>query len=41
MLKDTNEKPNILNIKKEYKLSFKKRISPKIKSSISNWLKEL
>lgn len=41
MLKDTDEKPNILNIKKEYKLSFKKRISPKIENPIRNWINEL
>lgn len=41
MLKDTYEKPNILNIKKEYKLSFKKRISQKIENPIKNWISEL
>lgn len=41
LLKDIDTEPNILNIKKEYKLSFKKRISPKIKKPIEEWLKQL
>lgn len=39
VLRDVNGESNIMNVKKEYKESFKKSISPKIKSSIKNWSK--
>ena len=41
ILRDTEGKSNIMNIKKEYKLSFKKRISPKIENPIRNRINEL
>lgn len=37
VLRDVNGVSNIMNIKKEYKLSFKKPISSKIKNSIKDW----
>lgn len=41
VLRDIDGKSNIMNIKKEYKLSFKKSISPKIKDSIKDWSSKL
>ena len=41
MLRDIEDKPNIMNIKKEYKKSFKKEISPKLKRIIKDWVKKL
>jgi len=41
ILRDVDGKSNIMNIKKEYKLSFKKPISSKIKSSIKEWSRNL
>lgn len=41
VLRDTEGESNIMNVKKEYKLSFKKSISPKIKDSIKEWLSKL
>ena len=37
VLRDVDGESNIMNIKKEYKLSFKKPISSKIKKSIKDW----
>jgi len=37
VLRDVDGESNIINIKKEYKLSFKKPISTKIKKSIKDW----
>lgn len=37
ILRDVDGESNIINIKKEYKLSFKKPISTKIKNSIKDW----
>ena len=37
VLRDVGVESNIMNIKKEYKLSFKKQISIKIKDSIKDW----
>ena len=39
VLRDVEGESNIMNFKKEYKASFKKSISPKIKNSIRNWSK--
>lgn len=41
ILRDIEDKPNIMNIKKEYKKSFKKEISPKLKRIIKDWVKKL
>ena len=41
VLRDVDGKSNILNIRKEYKLSFKKSISQKIKDPIKNWINKL
>ena len=41
VLRDIDGESNIINIKKEYKLSFKKPISIKIKNSIKDWTKKL
>ena len=41
ILREIEGKPNILNIKKEYKQSFKKNISPKIKKMIKDWISTL
>lgn len=41
VLRDIDGKSNIMNIKKEYKISFKKSISPKIKKQIRDWTNEL
>lgn len=41
ILRDVDGKSNIMNIKKEYKLSFKKPISLKIKDSIKDWTNKL
>ena len=41
VLRDVDGESNIINIKKEYKLSFKKSISTKIKKSIKGWSEKL
>ena len=41
VLRDVDGESNIINIKKEYKLSFKKPISTKIKKSIQDWSEKL
>ena len=41
VLRDVDGESNIINIKKEYKLSFKKPISTKIKKSIKDWTEKL
>ena len=41
VLRDVDGESNIMNIKKEYKLSFKKSISIKIKNSIKDWSDKL
>ena len=41
VLRDVDGESNIINIKKEYKLSFKKPISIKIKNSIKDWTEKL
>jgi len=41
VLRDVDGELNIMNIKKEYKLSFKKPISTKIKNSIKDWSEKL
>jgi predicted esterase len=41
VLRDVDGESNIMNIKKEYKLSFKKPISSKIRNSIKNWSEKL
>ena len=41
VLRDIDGESNIINIKKEYKLSFKKPISIKIKNSIKDWTEKL
>ena len=41
VLRDIDGESNIINIKKEYKLSFKKSISPRIKDSIKDWASKL
>ena len=38
ILREIEGEQNIMNVKKEYKASFKKSISPKIKESINEWL---
>ena len=41
VLRDVDRQSNIMNIKKEYKLSFKKPISSKIRDSIKDWSEKL
>lgn len=41
VLRDVDGESNIMNFKKEYKLSFKKSISSKLKNSIKDWSKNL
>ena len=41
VLRDVDGESNIMNIKKEYKLSFKKSISLKIRDSIKEWTNKL
>lgn len=41
VLRDVDGQSNIMNIKKEYKLSFKKPISSKIRDSIKDWSEKL
>lgn len=41
VLRDVDGKSSIMNFKKEYKLSFKKPISPKLKNSIKDWSNNL
>lgn len=41
ILRETDKEPNIMNIKKEYKVLLKKPISPIIKETISKWTEEL
>ena len=41
VLRDVDVKSNIMNIKKEYKLSFKNPISSKIKKSVKDWVNNL
>jgi hypothetical protein len=41
VLRDVDGESNIFDIKKEYKLSFKKTISQRIKDSISDWSSKL
>ena len=41
VLRDVDGESNIMNIKKEYKLSFKKTISSKIRDSIKEWSEKL
>jgi hypothetical protein len=41
VLRDIDGESNIMNIKKEYNLSLKKSISPKIKNSINDWINKL
>lgn len=41
ILRDVDGESNIINIKKEYKLSFEKPISDKIKDSIKEWARKL
>ena len=41
VLRDVDAESNILDIKREYKLSFKKPISQRIKDSISDWSSKL
>lgn len=41
ILRETDKEPNIMNIKKEYKVLLKKTISPIIKETISKWTEEL
>ena len=41
LLRDVDSESNIMNLKKEYKLSIKKPISTKIKASIKDWVNKL
>lgn len=41
VLREIHGESNIMNIKKEYKLLFKKPISPKIKDSIKDWITKI
>ena len=41
VLREVDKETNIMDIKKEYKLSFKKPISSNIKDSIKNWTEKL
>ena len=41
VLRDVDKEPDVMNIKKEYSLSFKKPISSQLKDSISDWTRKL
>ena len=41
LLKEQEEKPDIMNLKKIYKKSFKKEIAPSVRKSINDWIRNI